>query len=412
MFKLNKMLACALSLSLLGQSTLFAAPAKQPSQQPKTLVEYQQRARAEVKRSPWIQREGKYILGIGGALTAGFILQGVHYQRKIRKMEQKYISEINKTHEYYGSALARQSQRRGKGGALSGSYLDDLEQITRQLRQEMLADKNKIAFLEKQIAQLEHANKMLRKDHVYLSKKAEGLHKASEIRQGRVQALKEELAQLQKRYELSETRYTFLSATNSAQWSKQLDSYVKIFDASVPETERLALRKQLAKEPWLLQATQLQQKEFLKIIDHVSEVSVHASTTSADPYMHSMIRMFVDKELPLYDRLISLCRRAFHSKNLMAVGLIVALGASAQSASAQRMADRINRNFDLFLNASARELAVMEKDKEVVKVCVQGAEVLHQMSQLTKEEQALLSKEWKVNNTRKFTRASRVQLAR
>ena len=90
MFKLNKMLACALSLSLLGQSTLFAAPAKQPSQQPKTLVEYQQRARAEVKRSPWIQREGKYILGAGGAVVAGFVLQEVRHRRRLEVLQQEH----------------------------------------------------------------------------------------------------------------------------------------------------------------------------------------------------------------------------------------------------------------------------------------------------------------------------------
>ncbi len=417
MLKLNKVLACVLSLSLLGQSALFAAPARQPSKQPKTLAEYQARAKEEVKRSPWIQREGKYILSIGGAVAAGFILQGVYYRRKMTKMNQEYVSKLSKTYEYYGNKLAEQEKQRKlkefqRSFSQSGSYLDELDQVVTGLRREMWADKDRIEFLQKEIAKLEAANKQLKKERVHLSNKANGYQKAAEIRQGRVQALKEELMRLRKKYDLSELRYYFLTSTSAEKWGGRLDAYAKIFDSSVPETERLALRKQLAQEPWLLQATKSQQKEFLRIIDRASDMAVHASKTSAEPYMHSMIRAFVDKELPIYERLAGLCSRVFTSKNLVWVGLIVTLGATAQTASAQRMADRVNKNFDLFLNATPQELAVMEKDKEVVKVCVQGAEVLHQMSQMTKEEQVILSKAWKVNGTKKPVRASRAQLAR
>ena len=54
------------------------------------------------------------------------------------------------------------------------------------------------------------------------------------------------------------------------------------------------------------------------------------------------------------------------------------------------MADRVNTNFDLFLNATPQELAEMEKDPELRKICVQGAEALHLMSNMTEEESSLL----------------------
>ncbi len=90
----------------------------------------------------------------------------------------------------------------------------------------------------------------------------------------------------------------------------------------------------------------------------------------------------------------------------------MALGATAQTASAQKMADRVNRNFDLFLNATPQELAEMEKDEGVVKVCVQGAEVLHQMSLLDREEQEILSQAWRAGGVQKTSRPSQAQLAR
>ncbi len=415
MLKLNKVLACVLSLCLLGQSALFAAP--QPPREPQTLAEYQARAKEEVRRSPWIQREGKYILGAGGAVAAGFILQGVYYRRKMTKMNQEYVTQLGKTYEYYGNKLAEQeSQRKLKefqrSLTPSGSYLDELDQVAARLRKEMWADKDKIELLEKQIAELQAANKQLEKELVRTGNKAKGLQTAAEVRQGRVQALKEELVRLKKEYDLSELRYYFLTSTKAEKWGGRLDAYVKIFDSSVPESERLALRKQLAQEPWLLQATKSQQKDFLRIIDRASDMAVHASKTSAEPYMHSMIRVFVDKELPIYERLAGLCSRVFTSKNLVWVGLIVVLGTTAQTASAQRMADRVNKNFDLFLNATPQELAEMEKDKEVVKVCMQGAEVLHQMSQMNEEEQEILSQAWRAKGAPKPARASQAQLAR
>lgn len=415
MFKLNKVLACVLSLSLLGQSALFAAP--QQPREPQTLAEYQARAKEDVQRSPWIQREGKYILTAGGALAAGLILQGVYYRRKMTKMNQEYVAQLGKTYEYYGNKLAEQEGQRKlkefqRGLTQSGSYLDELDQVAARLRKEMWADKDKIELLEKEIAELQAANKRLEKELLHTGNKARGWQKAAELRQGRVEMLKEELVRLKKEYDLSELRYYFLTSTSAEKWGGRLDAYVKIFDASVPEAERLALRKQLAQEPWLLQATQSQQKEFLRIIDRASNMAVHASKTSAEPYMHSMIRGFVDKELPIYERLAGLCSRVFTSKNLVWVGLIVVLGTTAQTASAQRMADRVNKNFDLFLNATPQELAEMEKDKEVVKVCVQGAEVLHQMSRMDKEEQEILSQAWRAKGTPKPTRASQAQLAR
>ena len=102
--------------------------------------------------------------------------------------------------------------------------------------------------------------------------------------------------------------------------------------------------------------------------------------------MRFLIRESIEKNMPLYERLIAMCRQMSGGKNLLTIGFLVALGMSAHDVKAQNMATRININFDLFLNATPEELAEMEKNKEVRDVCVQGAEALHQMSLMSDEE--------------------------
>ena len=431
MFQMKQMLACTLSLSLLGQSALFAAPPQQPSKQPNTLVEYQQRAREEVKRSPWIQREGKYILGAGGAVVAGFVLQEVRHWRRLEVLQQEYTSRLESVYRAGKKAAQREFADVEKNLktrlAQEEIYFDRLAAADKKkvsmLQEEMFAAQKEAEAAKRELAQVQASKKQLEKELRTANHKATGWQKSSEVQRGKLKAaqeaavtreaeLQQVIAQWEKRYALKNEHYIFLASYHPDNWGGKLHTYEKIFDPKVSQAERLALRNQLAQEPWLLQATQAQQKEFMKIVDRAAEMRMYNGRETTDMFMRSMIRMFVDKELPLYERLIGLCRHIFHSKNLMIVGTIFILGASAQSASAQKMADRVNQNFDLFLNATEQELAVMEKDKEVVKVCVQVSEVLHQMSQLTPEEQDMLSQAWRADGIQKPVRASRAQLAR
>ncbi len=431
MFKFKQVLACTLSLSLLGQSALFAAPTQQPSKQPQTLAEYQQRAKIEVQRSPWIQREGKYILGAGGAVVAGFILQEVRHRRRLEVMQQEYTGRLESVFRAGKKAAQREFADVEKDLRMNLAQeelgfdrlvAEDKKTIA-MLQEEMFAAQKEAAAAKEELLQVQVSKKQLEKELRTSNHKATGWKKSSEVQRGKLNAareaaakreaeLLETIAQWEKRYRLKSDHYSFLASYHPNNWEGKLFEYEKLFDFKVPQAERVALRRQLAQEPWLLQATKSQQKEFLKIVDQSIAMHKYNGRETTDMFMRSQIRMFIDRELPIYERLIGLCRHIFHSKNLMIMGAIFVLGASAQTASAQKMADRVNQNFDLFLNATPQELAEMEKDKEVVKVCVQGAEVLHQMGQMTQEEQDILSQAWRAGGVQKTSRANQAQLAR
>ena len=228
----------------------------------------------------------------------------------------------------------------------------------------------------------------------------EGWKKSSEVQRSKRLAameaasqreaqLMEELEKLQIRFNQKKSHYMDI-VHYSTNLDAELAKYEKLFDKSVPEAERKALRQQLTQEPWLLNATKAQQEEFLDIIDQASAYRRGTYKEAGDGFMRFLIRKSMDKNMPLYERLIGMCRHIFHSKNLLTVALIVTLGMSAHDVHAQKMADRINTNFELFLNATPEELAVMEQNEEVRNICIQGAEALHVMSQMSPSEAAVL----------------------
>ena len=351
MHSLSKTLSLLISLSLLAQSTLFAAPASANS--PQNLAEYQRQAREDVAQAPWIKKEGKYILGIGGTAVGLLIVQQLYHEAQVKAINKQYgkmMYDLTQQHE-----LQLHNTK-----VLANSY-------------------NKIAQT------LEAENRTLKKQ--LQTSLAQRQRQENNIHQmhNRIEQMRQEQNQLQRRFDQKKKHYTDL-----VHYSKELDvelaKYEKLFSSTATDAEVLALRKQLAKEPWLLKVTPQQRDEFLYIIDQASQYRRGTYREAGDSFMRHLIRRSMEKNIPFYERLIGMCRHVFHSKNLVTVGIIVALGMSAHSVKAQKMADRINTNFDLFLNATPAELAEMEKDPAVREVCIQGAEALHQMSQLDEQE--------------------------
>ncbi len=421
MIKQNKILACVLSFSLLGQSALFAAPSPNSSASPQTLADYQARAKEELKNTPWLDQEGKDILSAGGAVATAFVLREVS-PKNIEQEIQRIKSETER--------VKREIENTKRHPQTVDERVTELEKATAQVEKGTQTKSKLIETFEPRraadVKSYEQELKALEARRTSLSRFAKESQKSlspNEIIEAREQlkalelieqkeaALLKELAELNQRNEIMQERYAFLTSFESTAW-KNLDSYAKIFDPSVPALERKAWRERLANEPWLKQAPLAQQKEFMQIVDQAASETIASGKRSGGRLMEVLIRQFAGEQSPLYRRLINLCKGAFRSKNVLAVGLVFALGMAAQTASAQKMADRVNQNFDLFLNATPQELAEMEKDKEVVKVCVQGAEVLHQMGQMTQEEQDILSQAWRAGGVQKASRASQAQLAR
>ena len=379
---LRKSLALFLCISLLGQNALFAAAA-QPSQQPQNLAQYQQRAKEDLRRTPWIAREGKYILGIGGTSLALLITQQVRHQHKIQALQKQYAKALRDIRHNADITLAQaQSEWNFERNNMRTHFND------------------RISSLEQELATVRAEKQALAEELRLSNIKMEGWKKSSEVQRSKRLAameaasqreaqLMEELEKLQIRFNQKKSHYMDI-VHYSTNLDAELTKYEKLFDKSVPEAERKALRQQLTQEPWLLNATKAQQEEFLDIIDQASAYRRGTYKEAGDGFMRFLIRKSMDKNMPLYERLIGMCRHIFHSKNLLTVALIVTLGMSAHDVHAQKMADRINTNFELFLNATPEELAVMEQNEEVRNICIQGAEALHVMSQMSPSEAAVL----------------------
>lgn len=369
-------------MSLLGQNALFAAAA-QPSQQPQNLAQYQQRAKEDLQRTPWIAREGKYILGIGGTSLALLITQQVRHQHKIQALQKQYAKALRDIRHNADITLAQaQSEWNFERNNMRTHFND------------------RISSLEQELATVRTEKQALAEELRLSNIKMEGWKKSSEVQRSKRLAameaasqreaqLMEELEKLQIRFNQKKSHYMDI-VHYSTNLDAELTKYEKLFDKSVSEAERKALRQQLTQEPWLLNATKAQQEEFLDIIDQASAYRRGTYKEAGDGFMRFLIRKSMDKNMPLYERLIGMCRHIFHSKNLLTVALIVTLGMSAHDVHAQKMADRINTNFELFLNATPEELAVMEQNEEVRNICIQGAEALHVMSQMSPSEAAVL----------------------
>ena len=92
---IRKSLAVLCCFSLLGQNTLYASADKtNPAEQkPQTLAEYQQRAKEDIQRTPWINREGKYILALGGVSAGALIIQQVRFHHKQMAQQKNWERE-------------------------------------------------------------------------------------------------------------------------------------------------------------------------------------------------------------------------------------------------------------------------------------------------------------------------------
>ncbi len=391
---LHKTLVLFLTTCLLGQSLLWSAPTET---QPQNLAEYQQRAKQDIKRTPWINREGKYILGIGGTSVALLIAQQVIHQHRLNNLRNETMTAMKAVQEDAARSISEtQARWTARETALKQELMETRSTLAEgqnrwraqelSLREELALTKEELAATNKKLSWTEikmNGFKKSAETQVAKRKAAEEAFRAQE------QNLRGELAALQARFDMKKSHYNAL-VYYSPKLDKEFAVYEKLFDNSVSEAERTALRKQLAQEPWLLKFTPEQQKEFLSIIDEASLYRRGTYRDAGDGFMRFLIRQAIDRNMPLYERLIGMCRHVFHSKNILSVGILVALGLASQNASAQRIVNRVNSNFDLFLNATPQELAEMEKNPQLREVCIQGAEALHVMSNMTEEEAAFL----------------------
>ena len=182
-----------------------------------------------------------------------------------------------------------------------------------------------------------------------------------------------------------------LSSAEKALFDFDFNQYAKLFNPGTPVKEQMLLRQQLTQEPWLKTAPRMQQKAFFEVLDELTLAAQMGKKEVVSARIINMSKISLRQNPQLLSRMQAFFKHLGGPTNLAAFGLLLALGLSAQDAHAQKEAARIQQNFDLFLQATPEELAEMEKNEAVREVCIQGAQVLHAVSQMNEEEtQALL----------------------
>lgn len=175
--------------------------------------------------------------------------------------------------------------------------------------------------------------------------------------------------------------------------------YMGLFDRSVPYADRMVLKTRLAQEPWLTAMPQNQRRIFLSMIDDLSLSAQIPGREVVSAHFAALAEINLKESPALLRRMNVLISKLAKPGNIALAALIVALGTSAHDAKAQNVADRINRNFDLFLNATPQELQEMQQSQEVVQVCVQGTHLLQTLSQMDPAQAQLMQALQRSDNT-------------
>ena len=379
---LKKLLAVTLVFALLGQNALFAQQIS-----PAELASLRDAANQDIQEMQLTQTQ-KTLLTIGGtAFATSLVWAAIH--RHIVNIEHK---KAENTLKYAVAGKEAQLQHAQKVAAEEkAKYLAKIETLESQMKYMHRLNQQEIEDLKIALAQA-------KKEYQLLNVKKEGLAKSAATQKAKKEAAQRQIDHLNfmieqhqetlKMYEETLNRYTFIESDIA----KSMQKYEKLFDATVSDADRKALKAALSQEPWLKAATEQQQKAFLATIDNTSELM------RCGPYNQGASTILTNAakqvlpatEKALYQRLIALSRHLLNKTNVTAVGLIALFGLSANYAQAQNsqqtIANRINTNFDLFLNASDEDLKEIANNKEAVKVCIQGAYAIHMMKALPKSE--------------------------
>ena len=342
---IRKILALAISFSLLGQSVLWAAPAAQ-EKQPRTLAEYQQQAKNDMQAvqtglSPKARLSVYFVLG-SLVLARTYMLK----QEKIQRIE------------------AEMSQK--------------MEQTRAEVSNTITTQKSQIGALEKNIK--------------FWQDKANGLRvstqRVEENLDRTTRELKNEIANQVKE---SSQLYESLRNAEALNYVPQeiqhiISKYEALIDPRTSNSKYNLLKRQILEETGLKTASQEERMAFITILDRTREITTVSGKKSATDFMVAALTKHTKNNFPSFYYLKEFLTRLSKSSGVLSVGLLAFLAFSASDAKAAAMTQRVQKNFDLFLNASAEELAEMEKNPQLRETCIQGAQAVHYLSTLPKEE--------------------------
>ena len=365
----QKILALTLVFSLLGQNVLFAQTISTEN-----LKDIQTQANKDIQELGLTDNQ-KTFLSIGGTAVLTFLVTtAIHkYRSKVatEELKRKFAEE--------SFEMAKRTATR---------HAEDVAKLQAEFNQTLAQGEKKLAALQEELRITTIKKNGLEKSVATQKAKREAALLQLEKREAELQAI---IAEQKTSVELYQDLAARLSHVDFDIYT-QMEKYTKLFDETVPKAERNLLRTAIPNEPWFKTATKEQQELFLKYLDDALGVLHNGnSIQGASHILNFGARRFLPQaEASLFQRLLTLSHHVATKKNMFAIGLLALLGVSAHTAQAQTanqlVTNRINTNFNLFLDASEEDLQKIANIPQAVEVCVQGAYAIHMMKALPNEE--------------------------
>lgn len=355
MLHFYRFLSLTLSVLLLSQSTLWAQQTTPvASAEPRyTLAEYQAFAKRDLENTPWIKRNQNTLIAVGGTSIAVGSIAAV-----LLKYQEKHLKE-----------------------AAEKATKEAVSQILTAKNEQLSTAAQSAKAFQQQNRELMRENQALRKSNAatnyHLSQELKPAYERAYLENNTMKPLLEDL------------RLDMNLASRVSVPDYIIDDYLKkIASSQLSKTQKLALVEEMSKKPWFKSlGTQSEQESFVQLLKKVIET---ADVQTISTTRHMLASAISSSRKKLGVEFLSaghkLLHHFFHSRNVWTIGLIVLLGVTSFDSQAQEMAQRVENNFMLFLNATPEELAVMEQHKEIREKCIIGAETINMLSQMPQEE--------------------------
>ncbi|MBR2865865.1 MAG: hypothetical protein IKC13_06315 [Elusimicrobiaceae bacterium] len=355
MLHFKRFISLTLSVLLLGQSVLWAQESTPRAvQEPRyTLAEYQAFAKRDLENTSWIQRHKNTLITIGGTTFAVGSVAAV-----LLKYQEKQLKE-----------------------AAEKAMQQSLSQILAVKNEQLSVSAQHTKALHEQNRELIRENKALRKSNTaanyHLSQELKPAYERAYLENNMMKPLLEDL------------RLDMNLASRISVQDYIIDDYLKkIASSQLSKAQKMALVDEMSKKPWFKGlGTEAEQEAFTKLLrDVINTAELQTISTTR----HVLATAISSNRKKLGVEFLSaghkLLNHFFHSRNVLTIGLVVLLGVTSFDMQAQEMAQRVENNFMLFLNATPQELAIMEQNKEIREKCIIGAETINMLSQMPQEE--------------------------
>lgn len=409
---LQKGIALAVIVSLIGQNLLWAAPTDDKKVPLSTV---QEQARQD---QTWLQRNGLTTILVSYSALSTFALIKLAISNTTAKKEQTQLLKQQLQKEF-GQKIDLQAQNfQYRIESLYEEANLVQEKMQRELneanaRADKLAEANRAEVskrkaAERHVADAKKETQAVQKQLDAANARLNGLTKSNEVQvrkrkaaERHIAADKQEIRELEEMFEkrlesLAEQlrisdRFIDEAFVLTPEAERSLNKYSELFNRELSKEERAALRLQLEKEPWLTVFSAEERKDFLKIIDETILSTESALSREGGLYVFAnRTNQYLAKHTPMSSKyLLGFGRKLLSRSGLLSVMLLafmVAPAISAQAKSSNPKAQRIKQNPSLFLQATPDQLAEFERDPEIYDACVEAAAVLHEMTFLDEDE--------------------------